>query len=177
MSSATDPWDCLAAAVRYPGSGFPAVLESCGDALAGISADAAEELRAFEEAIAHLSPARLQEMYVESFDMDPQCSLDLSWHRFGDNRRRGEMLAALREDLLGAHVQESGELPDHLSHVLMLLARQEPERAEPLGRLSLAAVEQVEQALRKRQSPYAHLLRAVQLMVALRYPRAERTAP
>jgi nitrate reductase molybdenum cofactor assembly chaperone NarJ/NarW len=177
MPSPMDPWDRLAAALDYPEQAFPGALAACREAVAGLSADAAAEVRAFEEATGHLPLARLQELYVESFDLDPQCSLDLSWHRFGDSRQRGEMLAALREDLRRVGVPETGELPDHLSHVLMLLAREEPERAEPLGRLILSALEPVEQALRRRQSPYVHLLQAVRLTVATHPSRAERTAP
>lgn len=173
----TGAWDRLAAAVDYPEPGFAGTLRACGDALADTSPEAAASVRAFREAVCDLPLERAQELYIESFDFDPQCSLDLGWHVFGDSYERGEMLAALRGDLDRAGVRQTAELPDHLTHLLMLLAREDRARGVELAALMLPAVGRVEEALRRRQSPYAHLLRAVQAVLAAHVREAERTAP
>jgi nitrate reductase delta subunit len=152
-------WHALAALVAYPDdrthAGARALL-AAAQATAG--ADAARE---FLDVTAPMTTADLQEEYTAAFDFDPACALDLGWHLYGESRERGALLARLREDLQRAAIPETHELPDHLTHVLELIAREPDERAAPLAELVKPAVGAIERALAKRGSPYAHLLAAV----------------
>ncbi len=105
--------------------------------------------------------ADLQEEYTAAFDFDPGCTLDLGWHLYGESPKRGALLATLREDMHRAGIPQSPELPDHLTQVLELVAREPEERAAPLAELFLPAVGAIERRLAKRGSPYAHVLAAV----------------
>ena len=105
--------------------------------------------------------AALQEEYTAAFDFDPACTLDLGWHLFGESRKRGALLASLRADMQRAGIPQSPELPDHLTQVLELVAREPEERAAPIAELFIPAVGAIERRLAKIGSPYTHVLAAV----------------
>jgi nitrate reductase delta subunit len=170
-------WDRLAALADYPDARFITELRACEESLLQVSPCAAAHLRAFAESLAGVSVARQEELYVESFDLDPQCSLNLTWHVAGDEHLRGAMMAGLRDDLRRAGVPDTAELPDHLTRLLALFAREDDERAGALGSLIRSGVAKVQEALGRRRSPYVHLLRAIDHLVASNSQSAERTLP
>ena len=98
--------------VSYPGEDYQARVRDCGEALAG-----------FARAIEGLPVETLQELFTQTFDWNPETTLDLGWHLFGENYDRGDCLVKLRGALKTYGVAESQELPDHLSHVLRLCQR------------------------------------------------------
>jgi nitrate reductase delta subunit len=153
--------DALAALVGYPDGALGSRVRACLGEAAAISPAAADELARFAEAIAAPSLGELQEQYTATFDLDPACALDVGWHLFGERHERGAFMAALREDLRRAGVPESAELPDHLTHVLAVLGRDEPARAAALAALVTPAIERVHGALAARGNPYVHVLAAV----------------
>jgi nitrate reductase delta subunit len=174
----TNLLDPLADLLSYPCGPLHAQVERCLAALDPADA-AAAALQRFEQQTDALSLTDLQEQYTAVFDMNPACTLDLGWHLFGETRDRGGFLAVLRADLERVGVPESIELPDHLFHVLALLGREEPGRAEVLAALVAPAVAAVHAALEERGSVYTDLLAAVDSLVA-RYgagARREAVAP
>jgi nitrate reductase delta subunit len=152
--------DRLAPLFAYPDEGYAArAAESAR--LLGL-----EPMRAFADAVTAVPAAALQEQFVETFDLDPDCAPDLGWHLFGERYERGEWLARLRADLRRLGLQTSAELPDHLTNVLMILARDEPARADALARLVTPAFDKLQTALERRESPFRHVLTAVQAIVS-----------
>jgi nitrate reductase molybdenum cofactor assembly chaperone NarJ/NarW len=123
----------------------------------------AAAVRAFAEGLEGVPLAELQRRYVETFDFDAGSSLHLTYHLYGDQRRRGAALIELKQRYAecGLHLEEGGELPDYLPVVLEFAelaprgegARLLAELREPL--------ELVRSRLRERESPYALLLDAV----------------
>jgi nitrate reductase molybdenum cofactor assembly chaperone NarJ/NarW len=123
----------------------------------------AAAVRAFAEGLEGVPLAELQRRYVETFDFDAGSSLHLTYHLYGDQRRRGPALIELKQRYAecGLHLEEGGELPDYLPVVLEFAelaprgegARLLAELREPL--------ELVRSRLRERESPYALLLDAV----------------
>jgi nitrate reductase delta subunit len=158
--------DVLAALVDYPTEHVAAAARECARPLARISTPAADDLHRFAETVQDLPLRELQDAYISTFDFDPACSLELGWHLFGESFERGGFLVSLREDLEAAEVIESEALPDHLRHILSLLAREEPHRAARLAELVLPAIRGVREALAQRESPYLHLLAAIEMVVA-----------
>ena len=103
-----------------------------------------EEMRRFANALAPLSTGRIQEAFIQAFDMNPNATLEIGWHLFGEQYERGEFLVDLRGRLRAAEIPETGELPDHLLHVLPLLERLEPEDARRFAeKFLLPALEKV----------------------------------
>lgn len=125
-----------------------------------------EPMRVFADAVISMPSAALQEEFVETFDLDPDCAPDLGWHLFGERYERGEWLARLRADLRRLGLETSAELPDHLTNVLRILARDEQSRADALARLVTPALDKLHTALDRRASPFRHVLTAVQEIVA-----------
>jgi nitrate reductase delta subunit len=157
--------DALIGLLGYPDAGLPSRARAAlADPALGPSAVA--DLQGFAGAIAGMSIGDLQEHYTATFDLDPACALDVGWHLFGDAHERGAFMAALREDLQRAGVPETRELPDHLTRVLALLGREQPDRAAALAELIAPAIGSVRRALAGRQSPYVHVLAAVQAVMA-----------
>jgi len=92
-------------------------------------------------------PAR-QEFYVQTFEFNPACTLEIGWHLFGENYERGEFLVRMREQLRRHKIAESTELPDHLTHVLLLIACMEHDEAAQLaGEFILPALAKIRTAI------------------------------
>lgn len=160
-------YDALARLLDYPaGPPAPEVVEACRQAPEPVRA----ELEAFLREAAALSPEALQERYIQAFDLNPACCLDIGWHLFGEEYARGEFLVYLKGEQRRYGLAESAELPDHLTRVLPLLARMSSgEAAEFAGRFLLPALEKIVSAVAAASaSPYDRLLRALRLLVEAR---------
>ena len=116
-------------------------------------------------------PRALQEAYVETFDFDPECSLEMGWHLHGDRPERGALLARLRADLAAVQVSEGVNLPDYLPTLLRLIARCDEAAAAALAAAIAPAAAGVLDRLRARQNPFVAPLEAVVRALAL--PREE----
>lgn len=162
----------LATLVEYPVMEPDEQLLDCLEDPA-LDPDAGAELERFAGAVTELTVSELQEEYTATFDFTQACSLDLGWHLLGDTHERGAFLAGLLNDMMRVGVPENAEMPDHLTHVLTLLAR-DPERAPALAEIVAPAVDAIARALAERASPYAHLIAAVAAEVnVLRVKRQE----
>jgi nitrate reductase delta subunit len=142
-------YPALARLFEYPGEDYIARCREAG-------------LDDFAQALEPLSVGEIQEQFIATFDWNPATALDLGWHLYGEQYARGEFLVRVREELRRYGLPESAELPDHLTHVLRLLARMEPARAEEFAREYVApAVAKLVSSLDQRQTPFAMLMRAV----------------
>ena len=95
--------------------------ESVGAAVSAVSAVSVEAienlpsvdtkvaglLKNFSDFAADKSIEDLQELFTGTFDMDPDCALDLGWHLFGEDRRRGVFLIKLRKELSRHRIAET----------------------------------------------------------------------
>ena len=99
---------------------------------------------------------KLQEAYVQTFDLTPEHSLHLTHHLFGDDRGRGPALIDLTEHYKGAGLQaHDGELPDYLPLFLEFLSVvPEAEACELIGETA-HILEAIRQRLKKRKAPYS----------------------
>lgn len=118
--------------------------------------------------------APLQEAYVQAFDLDPACSLEVGWHLYGDRPERGAFMVMLRERLADAGVSEDGYLPDYLPTLLRLIGRQDARLAATLAELIAPPVSHVLERLRAQQNPFAEPLEAaVRALEEARHQEAE----
>lgn len=165
--------DALAAALSYPGAGFRDTVRETVDATMSLSGDAEAHGRRFAAAVLGMSIVALQDLYTQTFDLDPRCTLDTGWHVFGDAYNRGAFLACLRDDLRVAGVAETTELPDHLPQVLRLIGRLPRARAEEFGAFATLAIDGILDALAGRGNAYEHLLRAAAAAIRVPHRRDE----
>ena len=154
--------------LSYPGENYLREVDACRNAVAEIDAEAAQYLTDFSARTDALAVEELQELYVQTFDLNPVCALEVGWQLYGDNYDRGNFLVKMRQELERYGVPEDTELPDHLRHVLPLLARMEAAEAVSFGRASvLPALSKMLAAFEGKNSPYESALKALSLILEL----------
>lgn len=117
--------------------------------------------------------ASAQELYVQTFEFNPACTLEIGWHLFGENYERGEFLVKMREELRRHGIAESTELPDHLTHLLPLIARMKHDGAAQLaGECLLPALAKIRAAL--NHNPYGTVISQIQEKLEADFPDAPR---
>lgn len=101
----------------------------------------------------------LEELFTRTFDVSPACALEVGWHLFGEEYTRGLFLVRMRQELRKYGLPESTELPDHIVHVLSIVAEMPSEEAGKFVRACvLPAASRMQAALEKIESPYAAVL-------------------
>jgi len=163
--------DTLSRLVRYPDDTFPAALEARTALIAEACPDAAEDLAAFVAFAVEHPPEELEELYTRTFDNNAERALEVGWHVFGENYTRGAFMVRMRQLLKETGAEQTTELPDHLSHVLGIVARCDASYATELVEASvIPAVARVADELAKDSNPYEHVLRATLAVLALHAP-------
>ncbi|MCC7490910.1 MAG: hypothetical protein IT204_01105 [Fimbriimonadaceae bacterium] len=155
----------LGGLLSYPEDDFPERLATAVAAAA--ATPVAATLVSFADEVGALTAHQREELFTRTFDLNPVCALDLGWHLFGEDYQRGLFLVKLR-GLLAAHeLPESTELPDHLTHVLPLLAAL-PDDAGAHFAASVVApgLRLMLGGFNDESCPYRSLLLAVQTAVA-----------
>lgn len=149
----------LSALFSYPGSDCYQHAHKCGQALRTAPAGAYSEFQKFLAGVSGLSKEELQELFTRTFDLNPMCTLEIGWQLYGEDYQRGEFLVKMRQHLREYGIPESGELPDHLSHALALLARLEnAEAVEFACGYVLPAIDKMLSQWKESRNAYAALL-------------------
>lgn len=107
--------------------------------------------------------SEVRTVYVDTFDMSKRHALYLSYWTDGDTRRRGAVLAGLKQRFREAGLAlggDTGELPDYLPLVLEYAAHA-PRDGAALLQEYRASLELIRLALGERDSPYAGVVAAV----------------
>ncbi len=89
-----------------------------------------KEAEVFFDYCANTDLADIEEHFTLTFDMNPASCLEIGWHLFGEDYKRGQFLVYMRQALADRKIKESIELPDHLSHCLRLLAVLKQDEAQ-----------------------------------------------
>ena len=115
----------LASLLTYPEEGYHDKLRA---AIAAAPASCATDLMEFGASALAMKLEELQERFTAVFDLNPKGTLDLGWHLFGEKYERGLLLVRMRQQLARYGIAETTELPDHLTHALLLLDAMHSER-------------------------------------------------
>jgi nitrate reductase delta subunit len=170
MDKPTIP-ELLAPLFSYPGGDYHARAGECLKATRGESPEAGTPLAEFSASIEGLSTEQLQELYTRTFDLNPMCTLEIGWQLYGEDYHRGEFLVKMRQQLRKHELHESGELPDHMTHALVLLAKLRPEEAaEFAGEYLLPSLDKMRAGWRENRNPFAALLESAFIFLKSRYP-------
>ena len=125
------PYRAFAGVFDYPDLDLSGRLDEWSSELTVALPAGAALLRKFQEAHREMGTSRLQEIYTTTFDMQPDCTLNLSYHLFGEDQRRGIFLAKLKELYEQASVDTGTELPDHLCLILRYVATEAGMATKP----------------------------------------------
>lgn len=108
------------------------------------------------------TPGDWEETFTQTFDNNPKCALEVGWHLFGEEYARGMFLVRMREEMRRFGIVESGELPDHLVHVLKILAAMPGNEAGPFATACvLPGVKKLRDGVATVSTPYAGIVEAL----------------
>jgi len=154
--------DRLAELLCYPDENTLPTAGSLTGMMAVVSPTGQRHLEAFVDSVRGMDLSDLEELYTRTFDLNPVTCLDVGWHIYGERYERGSFLVRMREYLQRFAIGESHELPDHLTHVLMAVARMEKGEAEQfVTTYVLPAMEKMLKSLEDKDNPYKELMQAV----------------
>jgi nitrate reductase delta subunit len=118
-------------------------------------------VRRFVDHAARTALIDLQVDYVATFDQRKRCCLYLTYYAYGDTRKRGMALLALKQAYAAAGLRLTDEeLPDHLA-VMLEYAATNPQSGAALLVEHRAGLELLRLALHDAQSPWADVLDSV----------------
>lgn len=165
-------FDSLAALLRYPDESYTRSVEVCHRILLGEQPDIQGLFENFRRRASSLSTETLQEVFTQTFDLNPVCSLEVGWHLFGEQYERGKFLVRMRQQMRRFEIPETTELPDHLTHVLSVLGRMEPEEAEEFaGACVYPALDKMRAGLGEKDNLFEVVLKLVARVMESRYKR------
>jgi nitrate reductase assembly molybdenum cofactor insertion protein NarJ len=164
-------YELLAPLFEYPEPGFPERVADIKDYLDGRYADAATELGRFAGLLPADDLEAMQELFTRSFDVQAATTLDIGYVLFGDDYKRGILLANLNREHRTANIDTGTELGDYIPNLLRLMAVIEDE--EVLHDLAYAilgpallemigefATERIEKRNKKYEKHYKTLIEA-----------------
>jgi len=171
-------YDILASSLEYPGEDWNARLERCKQWLTIQEPDVAVQLIRFRRNAKPLPIERLQELYTQTFDLNPVCTLDIGYHLFGENYKRGELLAKLRETEAQYELGQANQLPDHLPVLLRLLTKLDDQelRLALIGEILIPALDKMLEALSQTDNPYRDLIEAISNALKNEVPEVKSSA-
>lgn len=157
------PYDSFAGLLDYPGPHLAAALNRCLAESGAGHAAAQAHLSAFAREFEALGERKLQEIYTDAFDMQPETTLNTGYHLFGDDYKRSLFLVQLSELFCAQSFATGSELPDHACLVLRFLGRPEcGAEAEGLAEDCLApALTKIAARLEAAGNPYRHVVQAL----------------
>ncbi len=119
----TAHYDVLATLVAYPGPEFEADMTRAIALHAEFYPRAAQRLEQLQRLLPTEDLVALQALYMRTFDIQPITSLDVGYTLFGEDYKRGAILANLNSEHQRAGNDCGGQLADHLPNVLRLLPK------------------------------------------------------
>ena len=114
----------LSILLQYPDDEFVLSLEELKETVAQIpQVEQRERCVNFLDYLSDNPPIHLQEEYTSTFDLNPSTCLNLTYHKWGDSKERGNALVDFhRLYHLAGYESSTGELPDYLPLVLEYLS-------------------------------------------------------
>lgn len=155
-------------ALAYPDSSLPARLDVLEAALTDGPPAARAEVRQFRDLARGLAAEAVEEHYTWGFDLAPQAVPYLGVYLFGaESPQRAQFMAGLKGRYGETGHDAGNELPDHLAVVLRFAPKAAAEEWEDIVGCCLATpLRHMRQGLAKAGNPYAHLLAALEAVVA-----------
>jgi len=166
-------YEMLASSLEYPNEQWHAGLDRCQQCLTAEAPDVAAGFIEFRHKLLDLPIDRMQEIYTQTFDLNPVCTLDIGYHLFGENYKRGELLAKLRETEEPFELGQANQLPDQLPVLLRLLPKLEDEelRLALISEILIPALIKMTEALSHTDNPYRYLIEMINNSLRREAPR------
>ncbi len=154
-------FDSIADLLEYPDHRWDLRFERCKNLCLSGDEAGSENFSSFCLDVSPLSILELQELYTRTFDLSPVCALEVGYHLFGEDYKRGEFLARLSGTESGYELGQEHQLPDYLPVLLRLLGQMDDSelRAALIGYCLIPALREMNSVLEKKKNPYGGVLR------------------
>lgn len=153
----------------WPERDVSADARSCRALLTEEAPEVVEEFDRFVAFVERETPARIEERYTGTFDLNPVVSPYVGYHLFGESYQRGTFMARLKETYAERDFAvNENELPDHLGILLRFLAVTEdgPLTTDLVEECLLPALERMENVFEESsENPYASVIRVLRRVV------------
>lgn len=113
----------LAGLFQYPDDGYQQKMKVIQNFLNDNYPEADEDIDTFVELLPADDLNTMEELYIRSFDVQSVTTLDIGYILFGDDYKRGELLANLNREHREANNDCGSELGDHLPNLLRLISK------------------------------------------------------
>lgn len=157
------PYKLLSLLLQYPDDALAQARPELERAIDELPASAQRSgLKKFWSHFAAAPITRLQQEYVETFDLQRRSSLYLTFYTEGDTRKRGQALLRLKRLYSSAGLaMDTPELPDYLPLMLEFADLSPNDIGKRLLAEHRAGLELLRLHLAELDSPYRHLIEAV----------------
>lgn len=155
-------YDSLGRLFEYPNKEYSSSVNQCVETLRKANSPGLRSIERFHKFVQKTSTNDLQELFTRTFEINPLCALEVGWQLFGERYERGTFIVKMRQTLRDLDLQESNELPDHLTHILQTLGRLQDEESSDFASLFvLPALDKMIAALPDKEHPYRSVLQGV----------------
>jgi len=154
--------------LSYPDSATRETAAACVALLRELRPEVDEPLTGFVNFLDSHQPARVEEIFTATFDLQPACHPYVGYQLCGESQQRTMFLIKLQQ-LYNQHGFAAGsELPDHLSTMLRFIGTVDDRNCckELVSDGLLPALEKLLQGLDQGDHPYVVLLRTLQCFLA-----------
>jgi nitrate reductase delta subunit len=128
-----------------------------------------QEREKIDNVVQHLQQTpmlELQETFSNLFDLNPSTCLNLTYHRFGDDKERGQVLARYAQAYSDAgYVLALPELPDYLPMILELVSQDNAGDNQWMLLENSNGIAAISERLDADDSPYAGLFEILARML------------
>ncbi len=127
MNLNSSNYNSIAEIFEYPQAGYKEKVHKVLEILQKDYPDHVEIFQEFYNFVSRSSQNEIEEIYTRTFDVQAITTLDIGYVLFGDDYKRGELLANLSREQLAANNDCGTELADFLPNVLRLLPKMEDD--------------------------------------------------
>ena len=160
-------WSALADLIEYPRADWKVLIGSAEGVIQRQQPELSTMFREFRRDTKEVSLRTLQEAYLRSFDLNPDCALEVGYHLFTNDAKRRMFLADLLEAELPFDLGEDYQPPDYLPILLRLVPKldNDDQRKEFIKLVMVPAVEKLVAALARTDGLYFGLLNVVRMFL------------
>lgn len=147
----------------YPDAQTRPTARACMSLLGETHSQAVPAMAGFSDFIAREEPARVEEIYTATFDLQPACYPYVGYQLCGESQKRAFFLMQLQQLYRQHDFAVGGELPDHLGTMLRFLGSTSDAvcRQELVADGLLPALDKLLPGLDPVAQPYGQLLQAL----------------
>lgn len=159
MNTKDDLLNKLSTLMRYPTGEYDFLLRICGNKLERHSADPDKRFAHFCKHMTRLSHHDREELFTATFDLKPKSFPYAGYHIYGEDYKRGLLMAGLKEGYKECGMDISDDLPDFVPLLLNLYIKLEDrEKARSLrDDLLLPGMGTILEQLEKNSSVFADI--------------------